>query len=302
MNTSSADTTRAPEPGSGRTRASRARSMKVGVAAILVLLGTFAGLVAGKALPASASTLDGTATIADPNGLTPLASGASTDPFTVTLPANAACDGDTASHGYHVFSYLQPEGTNPGGVLFTTGFPSSYYGLVTSTAEYFGAVNTAIGTGQIINIPNDLEFAPLLLKGVTLDTLLYADGNTTGVWEAGVACANSSGAVTDYWNTEVTFRPAAPTPTDSSGPTPRDACTTNATVAFNSAAGVTFNQRSANAFTASASGCPTPPSPRPPAYCRPASPSHPPVCSPAIRPRADPSLLPCRPRSGPGLR
>ena len=90
-------------------------------------------------------------------------------------------------------------------MLFTTGFPSRYYGLVTSTGKYYGAVNTAIGTGQIISIPNDLEFAPLLSKGVSLDTLLYADGNTDGVWEAGIACANSSGAVTDYWNTEVTF-------------------------------------------------------------------------------------------------
>jgi hypothetical protein len=258
MNTSSADTTRTPQPGSGRTRAPRARSTKVAVTAILVLLGTFAGLVAGKALPASASTLNGVATIADPDGLAPLASGASTDEFTVALPANASCDGDTATQGYHVFSYLQPEGTNPVGVLFTTGFPSSYYGLVTSTERYYGAANTAISTGQIIGIPNNLEFAPLLSKGVSLDTLLYADGNTDGVWEAGIACANSSGVVTDYWNTEVTFTASGTDPngfvwSDTPGP-----CTTNATVAFTSAAGVTFNQRAANAFTASASGCPDP--------------------------------------------
>ena len=31
-------------------------------------------------------------------------------PFTVVLPANAACPADTAKHGYHVYSYLVPKG------------------------------------------------------------------------------------------------------------------------------------------------------------------------------------------------
>ncbi|MGA3149504.1 MAG: hypothetical protein ABSF33_18830 [Acidimicrobiales bacterium] len=53
MNTPSVDTTQHPEAGSGRTRTSRARRMKVGVAAALVLLGTFAGLtLAGGRSPA----------------------------------------------------------------------------------------------------------------------------------------------------------------------------------------------------------------------------------------------------------
>ena len=36
-----------------------------------------------------------------------------------------------------------------------------------------------------------------------VSTLLYS--GTSGVWETGLVCANSSGAVTDYWNAEVTF-------------------------------------------------------------------------------------------------
>ena len=87
MNTSSADTTHNPEAGSGRTRTSRARRMKVGLAAVLVLLGTFAGLTVAGVTPAGASTLDGTATIANPNGSTVLTSGGSTTEFTVTCPA-----------------------------------------------------------------------------------------------------------------------------------------------------------------------------------------------------------------------
>ena len=182
--------------------------MKVGVAAVLVLLGTFAGLtLAGT--PARASTLDGLATLASGNGLQPLDSGGSATDFTVALApsgtAPAACDGDTASNGYHVFSYLVPQGTSPTSESFTTGFPSIDYGLVTDSGQYYGKVNTGIGTGQVLTPPNNLQFAELLSKGVTLDTLLYSGGNTSGIWEAGIACANTSGAVTDYWNVEVTF-------------------------------------------------------------------------------------------------
>ena len=207
MNTSSADTTRTSEAGSGRTRASRARSTKVGLAAVLVLLGTFAGLVAGEATPGI--------------GVDPRRGGHHRQPrrpgaaglgrfhrrrSPSTLPANAACDGDTATDGYHVFSYLQPEGTNPLGVLFTTGFPS----VVLRAASPAAASTTGRPTpppppGRSSASPTTSSSRPCCQKGVSLDTLLYADGNTSGVWEAGIACANSSGAVTDYWNTEVTF-------------------------------------------------------------------------------------------------
>ena len=69
------------------------------------------GLVLAVGGPASASTVNGTAVIAPPGLATPLTSGGSTTPFTVALPAQAACDGDTATGGYHVYSYLVHQGT-----------------------------------------------------------------------------------------------------------------------------------------------------------------------------------------------
>ena len=161
-------------------------------------------LVAVDSTAASASTLNGVATVANPSTQAPLASGASTTPFTVTLPANAACSGDTASGGYHVYSYLVKKGTKVSSVTFVD-FPSTGYGFVDNTGLYYGPANTAIGTGQIISIPNDLQWAPLVTAdSVPLGTLLYTSG-TSGVWEAGLVCANTSGAVTDNWNTEITF-------------------------------------------------------------------------------------------------
>jgi len=205
MNTSSADTTHNPEAGSERTRGPRAKSMRMGLAAVLVLLGTFAGLTVAGVTPAGASTLNGLAILANPTNGVHLAKGGSTTNFTVTLAANTKCTGDTQHHGYHVYSYLVHVGVKPTAVSFKTGFPSTGFGFFTSVGKYYGKANTAASTGQIIGIPNNLEFAPLLTRGAPLKTVLYATGNKSGAWEAGLACANSSGTVTDYWNTPVTF-------------------------------------------------------------------------------------------------
>ena len=255
MNTPSTHST---EAGFRGTRTSGARRLKVGLAAVVVFLTTFGGLTVAGITPVSASTLDGNATIANPNGLAQIPSGGSTTQFTVSLPANAACDGDTASHGYHVFSYLIPEGTDPTWESFKTGLPSIYSGLVTATGKYYGAATTAANTGQIISIPTNLEFAPLLNRGLPLNSLLYSNGNTSGVWEAGIACANSSGVVTDYWNTEVTFTSSNSDAngfvwSDTVGP-----CTSNLSPQIFTASSDTFTQRTANSFTVQSTGCAAP--------------------------------------------
>ncbi len=169
------------------------------------LVGVLAATTALWALPAataSASTLNGTATITNPSNNVALTSGGSTTVFTVVLtPSPADCSGDTATDGYHVYSYLLPQATTVTTDDFSTGSPSEGLGLVDSSG-YYGPANTAPTTGQIINIPADFEWADLLSLGETAANL---DNGSSAVWDAGIACANSSGAVTDYWNTQVTF-------------------------------------------------------------------------------------------------
>ena len=131
------------------------RSALAAATAGLVVLGL------GAAGTAGASTIDGTATVSSPGTTTALASGGSTTQFTVTLPAQASCDGDTATGGYHVYSYLVPKGTALSSVTFNS-FPSTGYGLVDAIGTYYGPVNTAVTTGQIIGIPNDFEWGPLV--------------------------------------------------------------------------------------------------------------------------------------------
>jgi len=168
----------------------------------VVALGAALALWALPTATASASTLDGTATITNPVTSAALSSGGSTTVFTVVLtPAPADCSGDTATDGYRVYSYLLPEATSITSNDFSSGSPSEGLGLVDGSG-YYGPANTAPNTGQIISIPSDFEWADLLNLGETASEL---DGGSSAVWNAGIACANSSGAVTDYWNTQVTF-------------------------------------------------------------------------------------------------
>jgi hypothetical protein len=182
------------------SRLARVRALTVvGVragASVLLMAGAWSLYVATAA---SASTTNGTATITDPSN-SPLATGGSSTSFTVELPAQAACTGDSASDGYEVYSYLVPQGTSPTAITFTGGDPSTGYGFFSSIGTYYGAANTAPTTGQIIGIP-DFEWGPAV-ESDSLLSILLAGG---GVWEAGIACANSSGVVTDWWNTEITF-------------------------------------------------------------------------------------------------
>ncbi len=158
-------------------------------AGIIVALGSWSLYAATSATQASAATLNGTATIVNPTDNSALSGGGSATVFGVTLPAQAACSGDTATDGYHVYSYLVPQGTAVMALTFVGGTPSSGFGLIDGSG-YWGAQNTAPTTGQIIDIPADFEWADLLNAGATATGLTTGNGK----WETGLLCANSTGA------------------------------------------------------------------------------------------------------------
>ena len=157
--------------------------------------------------------------------------------------------------------------------------PSTGYGLVNNVGSYYGAANTAIGTGQIVSIPTNFEWGPLVSRdGVALSSLLYTSG-TSGIWEGGLVCANTSGVVTDNWNTEITFTASGSDPNGfawSAVPGPSG----SEPAAITSASRHHLPQGIAGTFTVTATGlrrrrsasrarCPPgPPSPRPPACWR----------------------------------
>ena len=147
---------------------------------------------------AMASAVVSSARITQPDQVTPLNSGSSSTLYGVLLPQGARCPGDSAHKGYRVDSYLVPKGVSPTSVSFKTGVPSRWFGYIANGA-YYGAINTAESTGQIVNIPSDFTWSRLTPQD------LFSNGARTAVWEGGIACSDTNGVVTNYWNTEVIF-------------------------------------------------------------------------------------------------
>ncbi len=252
MNTQRADATHNPTI---PTR--RARLFLTGMASVVALLVGFAALVVAGAASASASTLNAVATTATPANDAFLASGGSETEFTLTLPASAACSGDTANDGYHVWSYLVEKSANIDATTFTgASGPSQGLGLFDSTGSYYGPANTAINTGQIIGIPNDFEWGPAITNDGLKSKLLYTSGKS-GVWEGGLACANSSGVLTDNWNVQLTFTKSTSDPDGfvwSAVPGPEG----DTFAAITSADSTTFTEGAASSFMPTATGTPAP--------------------------------------------
>jgi hypothetical protein len=189
----------------GRRRATVATGRRL-MAVTLV----FVGALAIHGHPVSAATEAATATIGNPTSVSALDAGGSATVFTVRLPDGAKCSGDTAKQGYHVFSYLVPKGTSAAVVKFIN-FPDQGFGFVDNTGTYYGSVNTAIDTGQIIGIPTNFSWGPLTVPGGGTVELADLTGGTSKTWEGGIACAKDS-VVSDWWGTDITFTATAADP------------------------------------------------------------------------------------------
>ncbi len=165
------------------------------------------------AAPAWALTTDGSYHATDPSSNNTITSGIATQQYTITLPAQAKCSGDTATAGYHVYGYVLHVAGMVTKTSLTTavkaldpvnGVPSQWLPLTDSGGNFYGPANTAIGTGQITNVPLNLEWAPLnsLLVANSLPPLY---GTKSSTYQVGIFCANSSNKVVDFWNMPFTF-------------------------------------------------------------------------------------------------
>jgi hypothetical protein len=161
-----------------------------------VLLGA---AVLAAPTPAGAAVVTSNEAIVQPGTLTPLRSGGSATPYGIALPNGASCPGDTAHDQYRVYSYLIPAGVDLASVSYKGDLPHRWYGFIAYGA-YFGAVNTAEGTGQIVGIPPAFTFSRL-----TPSELFNSQTTSSATWEGGIACVNTNGVVTNAWNTQFRF-------------------------------------------------------------------------------------------------
>jgi hypothetical protein len=165
----------------------RAGVLAVAAGTVLSVFGASAAFAAPRA---------GDAVITTPTGTT-LNTGAQNTPWTIKLPPAAACTGNTATGGYHVFGFVAPAGTDPGTLTFDALGPSApALPLFDQAGTQYGPANTAVSPpGQITQIP-------------VFDWMKFtsADLPTTGnPYRVGIACANNVGAGDKYWDVAVTF-------------------------------------------------------------------------------------------------
>ena len=138
------------------------------------------------AAPATAGAATGDGEIIHPATGAPLDSGGSATTYGVALPAGASCPGDTAHDGYHVYSYLVPAGHTPTEVSLHEGVPEPLVGFI-SYGAYYGAVNTAEDTGQVMTLP---QFSWSRYSSYLNDLFPTAPDRPPG--RAGSLCANST--------------------------------------------------------------------------------------------------------------
>jgi hypothetical protein len=153
---------------------------------------------------AGASVTVGSAVITKPAQAVPLDSGGSTTLYGVWLPADASCSGDTEHKQFHVFTFMFPKAVSPTDVSFKTGVPEGFgtdgrLGFF-SDGQYVGALNTAPGSGQVVGLPESYTWTRLSAK------YLFTGSESISEWDAGIACANRDGVVTNYWDTEIVFK------------------------------------------------------------------------------------------------
>ncbi len=185
----------------------RVRNLMATAVVPAALLAGVAGGVTASSGTASATVTSGVAAITRPGSLTKLNSGGSETLFGVQLPAGASCPGDTAHAGYRVDSYLLPAGVSLASVSFKTGLPSQGSGYI-AYGRYYGAINTAQGSGLIVGLPPDFTLNRLTSQE------LFPAGQKSVTWNGGIACATAQGVVTNYWNSRFVF---TATPSDPHG-------------------------------------------------------------------------------------
>lgn len=173
------------------------------------------GLTVAAALPlslatpaAAAPTPSGSATV------TPASSSNSNNPFTISLPAGAACPGDSANDGWRITSYMVARSVDPATITFDSSGPiGNQYGspqstfrqpLYDTTGSPYVAGQTAAATpppgpGPIVGLPS--------FSFNAFTDLPSGFGIPPGEYNIGIACilpVPGATPIDRFWNQTIT--------------------------------------------------------------------------------------------------
>ena len=154
------------------------------------------------------------ATVVSPGTSTALATGGSATAFSLALPANAACKGDSADDGYRVQSYMVPSSVDPSTLRFGSTGP-----VPRGTGASFRQPLYSTSTSPFVNeqtanvdLPTD-RAAIVSVPSFALS--VFAQGDIPpGSYNIGLACTKGTGdlVVEDLWNVKLEVATAASDP------------------------------------------------------------------------------------------
>ena len=149
---------------------------------------------------AAATKASGSVTVTKPTGSDRISRGGSATPFTLRLPDNSTCPGDSADDDYRVQSFLVPKGTDLETLTYKSQGPdvAGGWALYKTTTSAFIQEQTADAEkkgdpGAILPLPA-LSFA-----------VFVGDELAPGSYHIGVACSLLKDTV-KYWATEIDIR------------------------------------------------------------------------------------------------
>jgi hypothetical protein len=172
-------------------------------AASVALAATFAATWLAGTPAALAASDNGRMTITGQDGTSSLNGGASASVFSVSLPADAKCPGDTAHKGYLVDSYVVPVGTDLNSLTFVGGYPNVGVDLITTEGVPWVANYT-----QPFSATMPLPFPAFSWSRYDHETKYLP----MGTYNVGIACADEHNRIVSYWNTQVRFTASSTDP------------------------------------------------------------------------------------------
>jgi hypothetical protein len=164
----------------------------------------YAALVGGllmsgavAAWPASVTASGAVKVVTGAASSTPRVSGGSATPFSLKLPPNSTCQGDSAHANFRVQSFVVPAGTDPGTIAYKSQGPKVAGGW----ALYMPNTRAFIQE-QTDNASNDTAPGPILPLP-DLNFAVFTGGELpAGHYVVGVACTLYN-QTTRYWATDI---------------------------------------------------------------------------------------------------
>jgi hypothetical protein len=159
----------------------------------------------------SAASKAGDATVVAPGDNTaaraPLTRGTTATPFSLQLPAQAACTGDSNNGGYRVQSYMVPASVDPGNLQYGSVGP-----LPSGTGAKFRQALFDLNTNQYVNAQTAMATKPggpgPIINIPAFNFSVFKAGDVpAGLYNIGIACTKgpaSSSQLDKFWNTQIT--------------------------------------------------------------------------------------------------